>query len=95
MKNDRVIWKFPLDICREQEVPLHRVHEILTVQAQGNVPMLWAMVNPATKPENVTIFCYGTGHEGVDPDAKYIATVQIEGFVWHFYEWREVPDDQR
>ena len=82
----RVIWKFPLDVCREQEIGLHRVHDLLTIQVQNGQPTLWAMVHPETKPLSVMIRCYGTGNGNPLPDDEYIGTVQLDGFVWHYYK---------
>lgn len=63
--------------------------ELLTVQLQYGVPMLWAVVNPfAPGRPYRTIFIHGTGHP-VDPRAqKYVATFQVSGgdLVFHVFD---------
>ena len=65
----------------------HKVYELLDVQTQDGVPMLWAVVDPEQQVENpIEIIAIGTGWElpsGVD---KYLGTAQDEfGFVWHYF----------
>lgn len=40
------IWKYPLYVQDVQTVEMPDEADILTVQVQGDVPCLWAMVNP-------------------------------------------------
>jgi hypothetical protein len=63
----RQIWKYDLEITDEQSFKMPKDAELLTVQLQYGVPMLWAVVNPfAPGRPYRTIFIHGTGHP-VDP----------------------------
>ncbi len=74
--------------------------EILDLQLQDGVPVMWAMVNPEAKVvEPIEIIAIGTGWTipiGVD---EYLGTVQDEyGFVWHYFtvklEELKQPEEQ-
>lgn len=83
------IHKQPLRIISEQEVEMHWVATILTVQLQEGEPHIWYKT-----PNNVTeeclckrrIFVVGTGCEVPAPARRHIGTIQQDGFVWHFFE---------
>ena len=73
--------------------------EILTVQTQGQIPCLWALVDPEAPTELRIIELYGTGdpfHEGSKP-RKYIGTCQIKGgeSVFHVFEYVRGGDTER
>ncbi len=65
--------------------------KILSLQVQGNMPMLWILIDDTVANENrqTRRFTFvGTGHE-VDKElleGQYIGTVQQDGFVWHLFE---------
>ena len=84
--SQRVIWKWPLSVADSQMVDMHRVRQLLTVQLQDGKPTLWAVINPFTVKQQVEIRCYGTGNGNPSPEDAYLGTVQINGFVWHFFE---------
>ncbi len=85
------IYKYPLDLTEEQQVPMPSGAEVLTVQDQGGSLVLWAKVDPSARLIGRRIFCHGTGHT-MQPkpsgfEMRYIATVQQRsGLVWHFFE---------
>lgn len=82
------IWKFPLQVTREQTIQLEPAARILCVQMQDGVPCLWAMVDPEAQSFPRTIVCYGTGaHIREKNLLTYIDTVQDGPYVWHFF-WR-------
>ncbi len=83
----REIWKFPLEITDRQIVSMPRMHDFLTVQLQNGKPVLWAIVQPKSDREEVRIYCVGTGNgESVLYDCpRYLGTVQITPFVWHYF----------
>lgn len=82
------IWKFPLKISGGglQVVAMPEGAEIISLQMQGDVPTLWAWVNPKSPMNTRAFVMYGTGWGIGDHPGKYIGTVQHEGFVWHYFE---------
>ena len=85
-KQQRTIWKFPLAIVCEQAITIPRVHHWLDVQVQDGTPVLWAIVNPLTAPTKVEIRMCGTGRDAPEPEDVYLGTVQLDSFVWHYFE---------
>lgn len=95
-KPSRVIWKFPLQITKEQSLEVPRPFKFLAIQWQGDQLMLWAEIDTTapgqfdSKPSKLPykIRMYGTGHEIEDWPlvVQYLATVQQGPYVWHFYE---------
>jgi hypothetical protein len=83
----RTIWKFPLDVTDEQLVSMPAVAEILTVQAQGDQPYLWAMVDPAQPRQFREIVTRGTGHPVPDRPGTYVGTYQLHGggLIYHVF----------
>jgi hypothetical protein len=64
---------------------------VLTVQAQDNLPVLWAEVDPETSlRETHHFFLLNTGAELPARSGKYLNTVQINGgkFIFHIYKER-------
>lgn len=85
----RAVYKYPLPVKDSFLVEMPAGAQILSVQAQGETPTLWALVDPRERLETVTILCCGTGHDRSDlRDARFIGTVQLLGgaFVLHFFE---------
>jgi hypothetical protein len=84
------IYKYQLDVKDCQSIKLPKDARILTVQVQSGVPTMWAIVEPDvedTASIELDIHMFGTGWE-LPEDAdklKYIGTVQINGFVWHYF----------
>lgn len=93
----KCIHKFPLDVKDAQSFHMSAGAKLLTVQLQViDGPVLWAEV---TVGKDVIrcyrhIGCVGTGMFFPDTpqwgNAIYIGTVQINSFVWHFYDLGEV-----
>jgi len=87
----RTIWKFPLSQhLNPNSFPMPKGAEILTVQMQGAVPTIWAVVNPAEPRDfwkTVYFQVIGTGW-GFDTrhKRKYIGTVQDGPLVWHVFQ---------
>ena len=83
------IWKFQLEVLDMQEVQMPKGAKILTAQAQGDIPCLWAEVDAEEKVMEIrTIEIIGTGHTVEDANRQYIGTVQLYlgAFIWHIYE---------
>jgi len=83
------IWKFPLTITDHQTITVPRSFMPLTVQFQGPVLCLWAMVDPneAMNIDPLNIYIVGTGNPGPPEDAQYLGTAQQSGgaLVWHVF----------
>lgn len=82
------IWKYTLKTTDEQTAEMPRGAQILTVQTQGDTPMLWALVDPGAPTERRTILTHGTGHEVPDDGRQYLGTYQRFGgqYVFHVFE---------
>ena len=84
------IWKFPISPQRTK-VQMPQGAQILTIQTQGEIPCIWALVNPESEMEIRYFEIFGTGHDvpverGIE--RKYINTFQLEGgkLVFHLFE---------
>ena len=69
-----------------QDLSLPVDSEILTIQKQGEDFFAWVKMDTDKPEQGRTIVICGTGtHVQIKP-MKHIATVQADGFVWHFFE---------
>lgn len=88
----RTIFKTKLDICDFQTVELPQDFKILHIAKQNGVPCIWYECNHDMPLVYLDIYCFGTGYRMDNlPAMVYIGTVQIDGYVWHFYRaqtWR-------
>lgn len=98
MAETRRIFKYPLMVVDQQTIMMPRGADILCVQMQGEVPTLWAVVDPDWNghpaPEEArTINIYGTGNPMRDPMGLYIGTVQqfSGALVWHVFDATPQP----
>jgi hypothetical protein len=89
----RTIWKYEIGVEDVQYIPMPKGAQILAVQAQQQLPCLWALVDPEKKHETETriIETFGTGHEIDDAPPvmrNYVGTYQLHGgaLVWHIFE---------
>lgn len=91
------IFKYPLQVKDIQMVEMPRGAAVLTVQAQGETPCIWAKVDPAAPPIKRCFVTYGTGHDADDGAAvHYVGTYQLRGgaLVFHVFTDRvEYPRD--
>lgn len=84
-----IIYKYPLEIQSTQIIQMPKQQIILDVAFQNMKLMLWAMINPENKPEDVVIKIIGTGHEFQNNYGMWhIKTVQdnLNALVWHIFE---------
>lgn len=85
----KTIWKFPLSNGSPQRIDMPKGAEILSIQQQGGMAQLWALVDSEQPSDPRYIEIYGTGqriHESVNVKRKYLATFQQREFVWHVFE---------
>lgn len=82
------IWKYRLKVIDKQAVPLPEGSRPLHVGTDpaGDV-CLWCEVNNIAEKYLEIVYCRGTGQDcdNMPPNAKYIGTVCIGLFVWHYY----------
>jgi hypothetical protein len=85
------IWKYELDVGLN-ELAMPYGARVLHLAAQGQIPCMWALVNPDNPPKLRTFAVVGTGHEIDQADRfDYLGTFHItEGlateFVGHVFE---------
>lgn len=60
--------------------------KLLSVQMQGNTPILWAVCDNEVTHQDRDIVMYMTGEEMEKGALEYIGTVENKGFVMHFFE---------
>ena len=90
------IWKYRLYIGPLTVIEMPKGAEILAVQTQDGRPCIWAIVDPDAPVELRTFEMCGTGHKmkelAEDETRVYIGTVQIDRYVWHYFEIKEEND---
>lgn len=86
----KTIWKFPLIIADSQTILLSKGAKVLSVQTQGEMPCLWAMVDPSLPMGEVEIRTHGTGHPLPEDAHLYanIGTYQLKGGALIFHVFR-------
>ena len=70
-------------------VKLPQGARILTTQAQNNVPVLWAEVDPEAPLEDRELLIAATGEDlPADVERTYIGTIQLAqgNLIFHIYE---------
>ena len=87
----KTIWKFVLQAKDDNIIQMPKNAEILTVQMQGGVACMWALVHPEAKKEPRHFEIFGTGHPisyGIDVNRIYIGTCQLVGgdLIFHVFE---------
>lgn len=83
----KTIWKYTLPVG-DGEINMRQGAEILTVQTQGNIPYLWAIVDTEKTKGTRKFILRGTGHIFTGEEGKYIGTFQLInlGLVFHVFE---------
>lgn len=85
----RTIFKQKLDICDFQTIELPQDFRILHIHKQNGVPCIWYECTHDMPTVKLDIYCFGTGYRMDNlPPIDYIGTVQIDGYVWHYYRAR-------
>lgn len=80
------IYKYPLKWEDFQTLQIPGLQRLLSIQLQNFEPMLWALVDETAAPAPLRIRIYGTGHRLTLEPGEYINTVQVGGFVFHFFK---------
>lgn len=85
----KTIFKYPLEISDIQEIELPKGAQILDIDVQHGLPVMWALVDPTEEKEKRRFHTTGTGHPIHDPGAlKHVGSYQLDGgsFVGHLFE---------
>lgn len=83
------IWKWTLAVTDLQVIEMPMNAKLLSVQIQGELPQLWALVKEdQTLRQARRIAIYGTGNPIPDDPGEYISTFQMHGgaLVFHAFE---------
>jgi len=84
------IWKFSLGEG-SNTISMPKGAEILTVQTQQLIPVIWALVDPSAEKEERHFEVFATGeniHCDMGVERKYINTFQIADgvLIYHLFE---------
>lgn len=92
---DHVIYKYPIHLSQGmvQELIVNKGFEVLDVQVQGHTITLWGKTDLKAPSQTFTIAIVGTGQHVLGIHDEYLATVQLDGFVWHIFKCA-VPERQ-
>lgn len=85
----RAIWKFEAPVGDHFAIEMPVDAEILTVQVQRGVPMIWALVSPGAPVAARKFRLVGTGSEiGDNERLRYVGSYQLMGggIVFHLFE---------
>jgi hypothetical protein len=90
VRDKRVIWKYPFEVKDNFSIDMPYDAKILHVNTQYDKPCIWAELDRAqeTNLRTRNFRLFGTGHERIEGDLKYIGTFQMYGgkLVFHLYE---------
>ena len=83
------VWKYELPLEGQPEVTMPIGAEVLHIGVQGNVPYLWARVDPRDPVGTRRFLLVGTGHP-VPDSATHLGTFMLDDgrFVGHVFEAR-------
>ena len=83
----KTIWKFPMELDGMVRINMPKGAEILTIQIQFGIPIIWALVDPKLEKGKRVFTIHGTGDPITDSENKnYIGTYQERALVWHVFE---------
>jgi hypothetical protein len=82
------IHKFKIEIVDEQVIEIDPFAKILSFQVQNGEAFIWALVNSNNVKVPYRFAIVGTGNPFIydKSDARFIGTVQLNGFVWHLFQ---------
>jgi hypothetical protein len=82
------IWKFPVEVADRFVVPMPSGAEVLSVQMQNDVPVMWARVDDTAPVVDREFAVHGTGHPVPSNRGRFIGSFQMLGgrLVFHLFE---------
>lgn len=85
----KTIWKFPLEVTDVQQIEMPKGAEPISVQVQGGVLCIWAVVDTSRPSEKRTIRTIGTGQPMDEKVAqmKFLGAYQLQdgALVFHVF----------
>lgn len=91
---NKTIYKYELKITDRQNITMPVGSEMLSIQAQDDIPCIWALVDPSeTGTTEKIIETFGTGHPihyDIGVDRNFMGTYQTKGLVFHVFEYTGV-----
>lgn len=87
IKAGEAVFKYELQVIDQQDIDLPVDAQILSVEEQHGLVMLWAVVKPSARMQRRTVYCIGTGRMFHGEEVDHIGTVQIYNgqLVFHFF----------
>lgn len=84
----KTIYKYPLETTHQQLIEMPIGAQIIAVQIQYGIPILWAIVDTDREKEERDIRIYGSGNPIPENHGFYRGTYQLhEGkLVFHVFE---------
>lgn len=86
----KTIYKYPMPIEDNVDIPMPMGARILTVQMQYGTPCVWAVVDTDAPLSIRRLHWMGTGHPLPSRDDIYIGTVQLMDGVLVFHLFEEI-----
>ena len=84
----KTIWKYQLDVDDEQSLEIPKGAQLLKIEAQHDVPCLWALVESQEETETIRLLTFGTGHNASGTsELTYLGSYQLRSgnFVGHVF----------
>lgn len=89
------IWKYTLNLEGVNEISIPGGGHFLDLQVQKDVPVMWILLDPQTKPVERIFKLICTGQEFDSNNKVYKGTIQLGEFVLHLFEYCVSYNDGR
>ena len=86
----KTIWKYQFDsrtLEMNKVIPVGSL--LLDVQVQNDSICAWFLVETDNGPGSIKLKAYMTGEDLPDDIGKHVATVQLDEFVFHIFDYGE------
>ena len=81
------IYKYPLELDYIQYIDIPVGYRLLSVQMQGDTPVMWVLVYPDAPKACVKFHTFGTGEDIKEADlGQHVGTYQLDQLVFHVFE---------
>jgi hypothetical protein len=82
----KTIYKYVIEVEDEQELNLPLGAMILSAAFQGKTLCMWVLVDKDEDySKKQTVYIYGTGHNIVEENSRFINTVFMDYLVFHVF----------